>query len=238
MDTRGGMIYAENRIHGTMPPILHFNGKGRNRDDYAWLLANLDKLEKHPQLRDDITVVTPTNHSCPEPLLECCEAIGLPITPIGEDTHPWRNRKKIGIIKEFAESCPTKYMLVLDCADTIIVGDVNIAPDVLEAFECGILFNGEINSWPKLPRIAQYEDTVGKPPFHRLNSGCFIGKTYDIIQVYTDAAGQTWNWKDDQHAMRHMNIGHHCIRVDDGCRVFQSMRIVTKEQVKVHEFPD
>jgi len=126
-------IVCENLIYNTMPNVMHFNGRGRNTEIFKQLQSERGLFKKNPKLNSDVSLVTATNGKGGTILIDCCKECDYKLNIVGGNIEKWHNILKVRLIKDFIDSCETKYIMSMDAADVVIAGDLNIAATGFQA---------------------------------------------------------------------------------------------------------
>ncbi len=233
-------VLLTNHLFGTTPIILHFPGES-GRSTCLWsmrksILRNLQP-PKSP-LRTDLEVVTVAD-STSQILFDVMHSLDLPLTVLDASGRPWDYLLKPILLLEYLSRTTSRYILFLDAADVIVLGDINIIVDYLESLNAQCLFNATIHVATFNAEDASCEMSRHQPPpFQHLNSGVFIAKVdflkYFLEQVFSiyesakrdgqvsaDAGEQTWFRKIH-------NQLYPASQLDNRCEMFQ----VVKTQIE------
>lgn len=73
------------------------------------------------------------------------------------------------------------YFVLLDATDVGYVGNFQSIPNIMEEYNCDILFGGERNNWPNTDWSYLYESKDTPTPYKFLNAGVFCAKPNEFI---------------------------------------------------------
>lgn len=73
------------------------------------------------------------------------------------------------------------YFILLDATDVGYVGNINSISQIMEEYNCDILFGGERNNWPNTNYSYLYESKKIDTPYKFLNAGVFCAKPKHFI---------------------------------------------------------
>ena len=109
--------------------------------------------------------------------------------------------------------------------DVLLLKDANGIIDAFENdFDCDMLFNGELISYPENEELANFEKSIYKEsPFRYLNSGVWIAKTEFLNEVIGDILEfRSSRPKSDQEIYRKLHRKYFPrVQVDNKCKIFQ-----------------
>ncbi len=74
------------------------------------------------------------------------------------------------------------YFVLLDATDVGYVGNINKIPQIMEEYNCDILFGGERNNWPNTEYSYLYNSKNIETPYKFLNAGTFCAKPKEYIE--------------------------------------------------------
>lgn len=182
------MLTIKNNNRTNTPNILHFQG-----DTGQQLTQTFDCIYERVEVpseydRENITLIscwTDEEKCC---LLKQCKKSSIKLVnaiPKDYDTsQQWDMRNKIKFILDTLKTVKTKYSIILDGYDVLLVS----LTDIIEKFESqpySILFNATCNNFPDV-----YIDCVPqryKCGTHAyFNAGCCIGYTDKLIKFYSE----------------------------------------------------
>ena len=126
----------------------------------------------------DTTIVTCFNSDfCKQRFLlkQSLDLFSVPLQVYGRNIVKWRNSLKIGLCLNAFKSITTKYVIVLDATDVVIVQDPQLIVERFKELNCKMLYGVE------RPRGNDF--IVAR----HLNSGMFVGETEFCSMIYNEA---------------------------------------------------
>ncbi|NDO50755.1 hypothetical protein FMM75_15605 [Lachnospiraceae bacterium MD335] len=167
--------------------ILHFPGHGLK--DFMHIID--DNIDREIVVGDDISIISTMNQHCWEgsPVREQCEKNHIPIYNTALEEVEWSNPLKIKHAMICLNKVATKYALILDGRDVVLVRDM--ADEFIEKFKKfgkPILYNGTPVAFPKEPvePLAELFQIRGKQKF--LNAGVCFGEVEALKTFYARCA--------------------------------------------------
>ena len=149
----------------------------------------------------------------------------VPYVMKGRGIENWVNTMKAGLLAEYLPTINTKYTMGIDSHDVLLLKDANGIIDVFENdFDCDMLFNGELVSYPENNELAEFEKSIyGESPFRYLNSGVWIAKTEFLKTVMNDILEfRSSRPKSDQEIYRKLHKKYYpSVQIDYKCKLFQ-----------------
>jgi len=254
----------------TWPIVMHANGPSKKEDIWKRALKmfeNVKETNEGPPEKHDLTIMTWTVAGEKTILQDCFAKMNANIVLL-EIEKPFNWLDKIRRVKDILPYVDTKYVMCLDSTDIIVGTDEKegqIWSDLINTFKnqnVKLLFNAEKYKWPeegkgvnsdkmkhyikKLKETEKFEKDVYYgllgSPFHRFNSGAFIGETEFTKKVYD----KVWDitepfYKDgideslfggDQGFLRIVQPEFFPeMRIDYKCSIFQCLAGVNEDEV-------
>jgi hypothetical protein len=103
--------------------------------------------------------------------------------------------------------------------------------EIIEKFllkNCDILFNAEINCWPK-----DYSDEKKwfREPFCYLNAGACIGKKESMLKFYSECLSfvKVEDYSEQKIVKQNFYKWYPKILIDDNCSIFQTLNGTTED---------
>jgi hypothetical protein len=191
----------------------------------------LSELKPAQPLVPNITFLTWRNLPDQGSFEQSLSRLGYTCVVLGQEIKRWENIAKIGLNREALARIDTEYVMACDSHDVVMLGDPAIVLDHFESIPgCEMLCNAEKNHWPRGLYTKDFEEAVAEKPFCYLNSGVWIARTAFARELAEEATlvqppqGWSGGW-DDQGVFKMLYQRHYPVmRVDDHCRVFQSLR--------------
>lgn len=198
-----------NNLTKTYPIIAHCPGE----ETPLWnqLVKNVKKIQT------DLTIIT-WNNLEHESILEksCnCHVLGKGITN-------WNNRMKICLTAEFLENCKSNYVMGIDAFDAIVLDDpIKILP-----IKQKMLFNATNGSFPTMPNIEIFDNSIRNNYYKHLNAGVWIGETTFCLKFFKQAEKLSKtdfrHPHSEQFIIRQMAAFHYpFVDIDSNCTFFQ-----------------
>jgi hypothetical protein len=150
----------------------------------------------------------------------------VPYVVKGQGTEAWRNTMKAPLLVDYISQATTKYTMGIDCYDVCLIKDANELVDIFEReFDCDMLFNGELISYPPSDDLANFERSRygDDTPFCYLNSGVWIARTEFLKEIAQDILSfRSRNKRSDQIVYRYLHQKYYPrIQIDKYCKLFQ-----------------
>jgi hypothetical protein len=215
-----------NRIYQTEPFVVHAQGDSRDICHPIFIEA----YQRTLVLPEDLSILTVQtgNNSL---LQNQLQGQNIPYHNPAEDFHgQWNNQLKPQFIIEGLEEIHSKYTLILDGSDVVIM----TLTGIIEAFkeqEKVILFNATKSNYPKenIDRVIN-RDFFGD--WRYLNAGCCIGETDALGEFYAEVVKEPENEWHSEQAMVRAVFDHYqeYAAFDWQCKIFQTMGKVNIEQ--------
>ncbi len=166
--------------------VLHFPGTGLR--EYAFLAeANIERPIRISDELSIISIMTEDYFANSYLKKQCARNHILIYNPVVEERN-WNNTKKISYILEAVDQIPTKYALILDGRDTILVHDLdNLFLKKFQMFQKGIVYNGTPVAFPDtvVENIQELLSISSKQKF--LNAGVCVGEKEALKTFYKKA---------------------------------------------------
>lgn len=179
---------SKNYYNWTGDPIyvLHFPGNG--------MLGSKEHMEENIDrkisISDEISIISIMNKVCYDTsvLRQQCDNNQIKIINTAYDVENWINTIKIPHILQSLSLVDTRYCLILDGRDTLLVNDIDDTfIDTYKSLGAPIIYNATDVRYPKT-RIEPLQDIIKIKTKHRyLNAGVCVGKTESLIDFYTKA---------------------------------------------------
>jgi len=221
-----------NKISQTDPVIIHYPYP-ENNEVWNVLLRQVFKNSEAYKCPDELEIITFNNRKQITLLEQVCRQHGVPLTVLGKKVDRWTNRRKIDLCLDQLKITEKPYILGLDADDVILLQDApQIALDRFLGMNCKAIYNASSCDYPGVKPYKEV-DLKLKPKelFRHLNSGCFIGETKFLLDVYREAFQYT-----DQHTEHYSPSDQVKIRpiyhkkapelaIDDKCEIFQVLYV-------------
>ena len=220
-------LKIKNKITKTFPKILHCPA---DEPDKEWneLCNYFTKKEWNVFLPEEVSIITFNNREkkCLEKNLD---SIGLNYHVLGKEIKLWSNTNKIRLLSEFLPNIKTKYVLVMDADDVLVVRELSNLINEFEEYYCEILFNASNFFYPETEDgfYKKKEDEIVNDFFNHLNSGCFLGKTvfvselYNMASSYQDEVTKKYHYSDQIIIKKFYVDLFPKIKIDHKCNIFQ-----------------
>lgn len=221
-----------NEIFSTEPAIIHFP---YHHSHPIWnrLVRHSLKNSDRYEVPDGLKVFTFNNRPVPMLLEQVAAQHGVQTTVLGRTVQYWVNRLKIKLCLDFLEHVEEPYVLGLDDDDVILLQDApQLAFNRFLQNNCKALYNASSVAHPNVSKYKEVDvQLVPDSIFAHLNSGCFIGETKFLREVYREAAAYNdadtqLHFKSDQVKIR--PIYHKLfpdLKIDSRCEIFQILYI-------------
>jgi hypothetical protein len=160
-------------------------------------------------------------------LEETLDLQGIPYKLLGNGIKRWTNPHKIMLLKDHLGDVDTEFVLVLDANDVIIIRSLHDLLDKFRRFECQMLYNASSFVYPCETFYSSKEESITNKFFNHLNSGCLIGYTKFVHEVYSQAYEFEDNitrthYYSDQIKIKSIYIKMYPkIKLDTRCEIFQ-----------------
>ena len=226
------MIDLHNKFFDTHPFFFHSNGSRRKNPQGNQFRSDvIDYTRKTPfngggGMRD--TVYFTCNSRVQEfgTLEETLRYFKVPYIVKGHGTQAWRNTMKAPLLVDYINQADTEYTMGIDCYDVCLIKDANELVDIFERdFDCDMVFNGELISYPPNDDLAKFERSRygNDSPFCYLNSGVWIARTKFLKEVAQDILSfRSRNRRSDQIVYRYLHQKYYPrIQLDKYCKLFQ-----------------
>ena len=191
------------------------------------------ETEKSQAIKEpsSITALTVASDDTPElqRLLNCGTRYGLAIQVLGKGI-PWKGGdmkgpgggQKINLLRQALKKLPSQQtVLFVDGYDTLVTRH---SSDILQAWQeiddnATPLFAAEVFCWPDKSLADRYPENDS--PYRFLNSGAFIGKAGDLLNIIRDKIA---DHEDDQayYTQRFLSQ-EYPIKLDYQCKLFQCL---------------
>jgi hypothetical protein len=215
------------------PFIFHMNGsylkntQGRRLRTAVFDFMGSNKYEGKGGIRDTTYFICSSYGEREVSLEKTLKFFKVPYVMKGRGTKNWRNTMKAGLLADYLPEINTKYTMGIDSHDVCLVKEANGIIDVFESdFDCDMLFNGELVSYPKNNQLAKFEENCyqKESPFCYLNSGVWIAKTKFLKEVINDILVlKSSRPRSDQEIYRKLHHKYYPqIQVDSKCKLFQT----------------
>lgn len=233
-------MLVRNLRTGTTPGVIHRNGSPPEWE-VRWEQVVAEFFAEAPARCEpcpDLTILTWTNRPAKSLLERCLDHWGVPYWTLGRRLPEWRNDMKLFLNVEALHRVESEYVMALDADDVLVVSSVR---DILGAFKsigCDLVFNAEKNSYPAVPFLAEFEQSIAESAYCYLNSGAWIGKTDVCRRFFEDCLAEDNGdvlaaqpirsaFRDDQGPTRKTFQRYHpTATLDYHCRIFQSLNRV------------
>ncbi len=225
------MINLTNTIFNTQPFLVHMNGSHLKNTAGRRLRSEVfDKIQNTTYSGEggirDTTYFICTSYGERETNIEkTFKYFKVPYVVKGRGTQGWVNTMKAGLLADYLPEIKTKYTMGIDSHDVILLKEANGIIDTFEKqFDCDMLFNGELVSYPENNELAEFEKSIyGESPFRYLNSGVWIAKTEFLKEVMKDVLEfRSSRPKSDQEIYRKLHKKYYPrVQVDSKCQLFQ-----------------
>ncbi len=226
------MINLHNKLFNTNPFLIHLNGshlknsKGRKFRSEVFNFMDKNVYGGNGGIRDTTYFTCSTYESKETNLEKSLKFFKVPYVLKGRGIKNWENPMKAGLLAEYLPQINTKYTMGIDSHDVFLIRDANQLIDTFEKdFDCDMVFNGELTSYPLNKELENFEKEKYKSsPFHYLNSGVWIAKTDFLKSVINDILTlKSSRPKSDQEIYRKLHKKYYpSIQIDYQCRLFQT----------------
>ena len=227
------MINLRNTLFDSYPFIFHMNGsylknpQGRRLRTSLFNLMDSNKYEGEGGIRDTTYFICSSYGEREVSLEKTLKFFKVPYVMKGRGTQNWRNTMKAGLLADYLPEINTKYTMGIDSHDVCLLKEANGIIDVFESdFDCDMLFNGELVSYPTNNELASFEEGCyqKESPFCYLNSGVWIAKTKFLKEVIKDILTfKSSRPRSDQEIYRKLHQKYYPqIQVDSKCKLFQT----------------
>ena len=189
-------VIVENTLYGTHPVVVHAPGSASENPLWPVLLDQVHNSQiKQSQQSVDATIITfntgrprSDGWNFPDKTLGNVEMsmdkLGIKYFSLGkEHADNWQNTLKISLAYDFINTVKTKYVISLDSADVLMIGNLQKVIDFFSMQNCGMLCNAEIQpfisskmSGPLVNKWKRYEESISTGPFKFLNAGVWIAE--------------------------------------------------------------
>jgi len=226
------MFNLLNTYFNTEPFFIHSNGSGRkNPQGNKFRGEVIDYMKDNPftgqgGMRD--TVYFTCNSRTREfgSLEQTLRYFDVPYVVKGQGTEGWRNTMKAPLLVDYVSQATTEYTMGIDCYDVVLIKEANELVDIFERdFDCDMLFNGELISYPPNDDLANFERSRygNDSPFCYLNSGVWIARTSFLKEVSQDILSfRSRNRRSDQIVYRYLHQKYYPrVQLDKYCKLFQ-----------------
>ena len=225
------MINLKNTLFNTEPFLVHMNGShlknkaGRSLRTEVFNFINSNVYEGEGGIRDTTYFICSSYGERETNIEKTFKFFKVPYVMKGRGTEGWVNTMKAGLLADYLPNITTKYTMGIDSHDVFLLKEANGMIDAFEKdFDCEMLFNGELVSYPENNEIANFErDIYGDSPFRYLNSGVWIAKTEFLREVVGDILEfRSSRPRSDQEIYRKLHKKYYPrVQVDSRCRLFQ-----------------
>ena len=225
------MINLHNTLFNTNPYIFHMNGShlkntaGRKLRTEVFNFINNNKYKGEGGIRDTTYFVCSSYGERETNIEKTFKFFRVPYVMKGRGTQGWANTMKAGLLADYLPEINTKYTMGIDSHDVLLLKDANGIVDTFEnEFDCDMLFNAELVSYPENEELAAFEKSIyGDSPFRYLNSGVWIAKTDFLKRVIGDILQlKSSRPKSDQEIYRKLHKKYFPrVQIDSRCKIFQ-----------------
>lgn len=175
------------------------------------------------------------SHKIPMIFYDSAKKYGLDIDLLWSDN--WNtNRIKIFKTIEYLKSEKSEFILGSDCHDSILLnGDICL--EILDKYECNMLFCAETNFWPEsMVAEREIQKSLCDSRFCYLNGGCWLGRRKTCLEFFNEALRISNIMKDypysEQVCLHNPYINMHGeVKLDSECEMFQVINRMTSEDV-------
>jgi len=229
---KNNMITLNNTLFDTKPFLFHMNGshvknsQGRKLRSELFKYIDSNIYEEEGGIRDTTYFICSSYGERETNLEKTLKFFKVPYVMSGRGTEGWVNTMKAGLLAEYLPKINTKYTMGIDAHDVLLLKDANGIIDTFEEeFDCDMLFNAELVSYPENEELADFEKAIyGDSPFHFLNSGVWIAKTEFLKTVIRDILEiRSSRPRSDQEIYRKLHKKYFPrIQIDNRCVIFQT----------------
>lgn len=225
------MINLKNTIFNTHPYLYHMNGShlknraGRGLRNEVFNFMDNNAYEEEGGIRDTTYFICSSHETRETSIERTFKYFKVPYVMKGRGTKGWVNTMKAGLLADYLPNINTKYTMGIDSHDVVLLKDANGIIDTFENdFDCDMLFNGELISYPENKELATFEKSIYEDsPFRYLNSGVWIAKTEFLKSVIGDILEfRSSRPKSDQEIYRKLHKKYFPrVQIDSHCKIFQ-----------------
>ena len=229
------MVKILNNLYNTRPKIVH--APGRKMYNKAWvdiIDCYFNSIYNHRDY-DDLDIITwssrtvsyddDQSHKIPMIFADSANKCDLKIKLLICDN--WlSNRIKIPHTIDYLNKSKSKYVLGCDCHDSILL-DSDIDFNVLNYYECKMLFNAETKFWPtEFHEMQLKQKRLASGKFRYLNGGAWFGEKETCLEFFNLAHKISNNYKEfpysEQVCLHQPYIDlYPVVKVDYLCKMFQ-----------------
>jgi hypothetical protein len=193
---------------------------------------------RHLGARERLTVLTWNDGSNGPGILErSLEHLGVPCVVAGRGVRGWMNSvHKPLAARQALASIETEFVLGVDSADAILLGDPALLVDRFErSFGADLVFAAEKNNSPNAARFRSFEESLpgaASTPFRFLNGGTWLGRTA-ACRAFFDEAVRTPPAPEDPSSEQGilkelLRTWHPAVALDHRCELFQTLLLVSE----------
>tara|TARA_Y100001938_G_C8057874_1_gene415504 strand:- start:216 stop:1016 length:801 start_codon:yes stop_codon:yes gene_type:complete len=236
------MIKLKNTIFDTEPYLFHMNGShlknkaGRQLRAEVFDFMKSNVYDGQGGIRDTTYFICTSYGERQTNIERTFEFFKVPYVIKGRGTPDWVNTMKAGLLADYLPNISTKYTMGIDSHDVLLLKEANGIIDTFENdFDCDMLFNGELVSYPENNELAEFEKSIyGESPFRYLNSGVWIAKTDFLNEVMQDILQfRSSRPKSDQEIYRKLHQKYYPrVQVDHKCKLFQCTCSALKQHLR------
>lgn len=236
------MITLKNTLFNTEPFLVHLNGShlknkaGRKFRSEVFNFIDNNVYKGGGGIRDTTYFICTSHESKETNIEKTFKFFKVPYVVKGRGIKNWVNTMKAGLLAEYLPNISTKYTMGIDSHDVLLLKEANGIIDVFEKdFNCDMLFNGELVSYPENNELAKFEKSIyGESPFRYLNSGVWIAKTEFLKKVMKDILElKSSRPRSDQEIYRKLHQKYYPkIQIDHKCKIFQCTCSALKEHLR------
>ena len=236
------MINLKNTLFNTEPFLVHMNGShlknsaGRKLRSELFNYIDNNIYEGQGGIRDTTYFICTSYEGRETNIEKTFKFFKVPYVVRGRGMKGWVNTMKAGLLAEYLPNITTKYTMGIDSHDVLLLKDANGMIDTFENdFDCDMLFNGELVSYPENEELANFEKFIyGESPFRYLNSGVWIAKTDFLKEVIGDILEfRSSRPKSDQEIYRKLHRKYFPrVQVDNKCKLFQCTCSAIKKHLR------
>lgn len=241
------MVKIVNLLYNTSPSIVHAPGKREFNPLWGQIIASYNDSIYHNNVYDDLDIITWSSktikydenqsHKIPMIFVDSVHRSGLSVNVLISNT--WEtNRIKIFKTIEYLESSSLKFVLACDCHDAIMLNSP-IDYDVLDRYDCEMLFNAEINFWPpEMIKMRHNQDRLSSGIFRYLNGGAWFGYRQTCLEFFKRASDIAYGEKNrpysEQVCLHNPYVDMYpVVKIDHRCELFQVINRVSLNDIEI-----
>ncbi|TFG93774.1 MAG: hypothetical protein E4H11_07925, partial [Myxococcales bacterium] len=172
---RAGLVLKRNffDVVGEPDRLFHFSKNGRVSG-----LESYRRPHPAPTLRKlpKLSIVTFTSFRFPGSAELSLHHQGVQVDVI-RPPGPWRNIRKIRLMRQYLETVDTEYVLCLDSHDAFVTEDLHGIVPAFEKLGCRMLVQADSHDWPQIPGNREFYDRIAgdQRTLRYLCGGIYIG---------------------------------------------------------------